>query len=154
MSSCYEHLKNRNLCSGKEWPYSASDELCTEGKCKGLTWEIAGHIDIAEGDCEGIDLADDDGPVAVAIDAGKMQFYNSGIMKPGFGCKDNPNSLNHGVTIIGEFIAGQANPHWRIENSWGLRWGESGFFRALIGNTCGVCLVASYPIIKRVKPDF
>jgi len=151
MSTCFAHLRNRNLCSEQEWPYSASDEPCTEGKCNGLTWEISGHVDIPQNDCQGIDNADDEGPVSIAVDASSMQFYSSGIIKPGLFCGDKFDNLNHGIAVYGEKVAGEATPHWITKNSWGGRWGEQGYCRFKIGNTCGICQAASYPFIKRVK---
>jgi hypothetical protein len=95
MSTCFAHLTNRPLCSPSEYPYTGTDTPCTENKCSGLGWEISGHVDLAEGDCDGLDKADDDGPVSVAVDATAMQFYSSGIIKPGLFCGDKPDQLHH-----------------------------------------------------------
>lgn len=148
MSTCFAHLKNRPLCDGAEYPYTGTDTPCVENKCPGIGWEIAGHVDLAEGDCEGLDKADDDGPVSVAVDATAMQFYSSGIIKPGLFCGDKPDQLNHGIAVYGEKITGEATAYWIVKNSWGSRWGEQGYAKFKIGNTCGICLVASYPLIK------
>jgi len=104
MSSCFDHLTNRNLCSEDEYPYTASDTACAEDtKCSGkMGWEISGFEDIAEGDCAGLDAADDEGPVSIAVDATAMQFYNKGVIKPGMFCGDRPDNLNHGITLEGE----------------------------------------------------
>jgi len=148
MSTCFAHLRNRNICSSSEYPYTATDTPCTENKCGAKTWEISGHVDLAEGDCDGLANADDSGPVSIALDATAMQFYSSGIIKPGFLCSDKPDGLNHGVAVFGEAYNGQATPYWIVKNSWGNRWGEQGFCRMKIGNTCGICLASSYPDIK------
>jgi len=149
MDTCFDHLRNRNICSSSEYPYTATDTTCDEDKCTAKSWEISGFVSLAEGDCDGIDEADNDGPVAVAIDASSMQFYSSGIMKPSIFCSDRPDSLNHGVAVYGEAITGQATPYWIVKNSWGNRWGEKGYVRVKTGNTCGICNAASYPIVKR-----
>jgi hypothetical protein len=36
-------------------------------------------------------------------------------------------------------LIGIGSNFWNIKNSWGLRWGEYGFIRLAVGNTCGVC---------------
>lgn len=148
MSTCFAHLRNRNICDSNEYPYTATDTPCTENKCSAKTWEISGHTDLAEGDCDGLDKADDEGPVSIAVDATAMQFYSSGIIKPGFLCSDKPEGLNHGIAVYGEAVNGQATPYWIVKNSWGNRWGEKGYARMKLGNTCGLCLVASAPHIK------
>jgi len=73
-------------------------------------------------------------PISVAVDATNWSPYKSGVFN---NCKA---SLNHGVTLVG--VVGGS---WRIKNSWGAAWGESGFIRLATGNTCGICNVASYP---------
>lgn len=151
MSTCFAHLTNRPLCSESEYPYTASDTPCTEGKCAGKSWEISGHVDLAEGDCDGLDEADNSGPVSVAVDATAMQFYSSGIIKPGMFCGDTFNSLNHGIAVYGEAINGQSTAYWIAKNSWGGRWGEKGYAKFKIGNTCGICLASSYPLIKSTR---
>jgi C1A family cysteine protease len=81
---------------------------------------VTGYVNITEGKCDELDDAIQDGPVSVAVDATSMQFYSGGIMKPSFLC--SPNSLNHGVTLVGW----KKNSNWEIRNSWGGRWGENG----------------------------
>ena len=147
MTTCFKHLRNKNLCSEDEYPYTAIDGVCSEtDRCSGkMGWEISGVVEIAEGDCAGLDAADDEGPVSIAVDATAMQFYSSGIIKPGMLCGDKADSLNHGIAVYGESVSGG---YWLTKNSWGVRWGEKGYARFKLGNTCGLCLVASYPSIK------
>ena len=58
------------------------------------------------------------GPLSVAIDATTLQFYHSGIIDHGGG------NLNHAVLLVG-----MKDNAWIVKNSWGSRWGESGYFR-------------------------
>ncbi len=74
-------------------------------------------------------------PISVAVDATNWSAYKSGVFN---NCKAN---LNHGVLLVG--VSDQA---WKVKNSWGTNWGESGFIRVARGNTCGICNVASYPV--------
>jgi C1A family cysteine protease len=74
----------------------------------------------------------------VAVDASKWSSYKSGIF-------NNCNtSLNHGVLLVG-----YSGTFWKIKNSWGTSWGESGYMRlAAPNNTCGICNgLAVYPTV-------
>ena len=75
------------------------------------------------------------GPVAAAVDANNWQFYKSGIFTS---C--DPNSLNHSVLVVT-----MTDTYWRLKNTWGTSWGESGYIRIGPGNTCGVCRFGSRP---------
>jgi cathepsin F len=65
------------------------------------------------------------GPLSVALNAELLQFYRKGIFDPFF-C--DPKNLDHGVLIVG-FGVEDSQPYWIVKNSWGAKWGESGYFR-------------------------
>lgn len=65
----------------------------------------------------------------MAVDAGGWSTYKTGVFN---NCKTN---INHAVLLVG-IVGG----NWKIKNSWGTSWGESGFMRLASGNTCGICL--------------
>ena len=48
---------------------------------------------------------------------------------------DDDDDNNHGVLLVGY----DANGNWKIKNSWGTNWGESGYIRIGPGNSCSVC---------------
>jgi len=100
-------------------------------------------------------------PLAVAIDAGALQFYDSGVIDAS-SCGTN---LDHGVLAVGYDLgsATTTTSFIRVKNSWSSDWGESGFFRlALTANnnnassssssssepssgTCGIYSDVTYP---------
>lgn len=60
------------------------------------------------------------GPLAVAVEVtSAFQAYKSGVFN-----ENSTGNVNHGVTLVGWDDAKKA---WRIKNSWGTAWGESGF---------------------------
>ena len=73
-------------------------------------------------------------PVSVAVDGQNFQFYQSGIFS---NCNTN---LSLAVLLVG-----MTDYFWNLKNSWGTNWGENGYIRISRGNTCGVCMDASYP---------
>merc|ERR1712032_1702835 len=52
--------------------------------------------------------------------------------------------LDHGVLLVG--YDSQA---WKVKNSWGRSWGESGYIRlSLQGNQCGLLNEGVYPVVQ------
>ena len=71
-------------------------------------------------------------PLSVTVDATNWSHYTSGVFN---NCRA---SINHAVLLVG-VVGG----NWKIKNSWGTSWGESGYIRLASGNTCGVCQYAA-----------
>ncbi|CAF0876850.1 unnamed protein product [Brachionus calyciflorus] len=75
------------------------------------------------------------GPLSVALNAQKLQFYHKGIFDP-ISC--DPKELNHAVLMVGWGVENK-KPYWTIKNSWGVHWGEKGYFRILKDKgKCGI----------------
>jgi C1A family cysteine protease len=139
----YDYLKNKNICTEDEYPYTGVDGVCKDTACSAKIYELKGYKNLNKAKCNELDDSIHHQPTAVAVDATPMQFYKNGIMKPSFLC--SPDSLNHGVTLV---AYNKAEGSYTIRNSWGATWGEAGHCRMQIGNTCGICEVATYPIVQ------
>ena len=77
------------------------------------------------------------GPFAAMLAADPFQTYRGGILTS---C--NTTKIDHLVTFVG-FDTLNTPPYWIIKNSWGTRWGESGYIR--IGYGTNQCLVTYAP---------
>jgi len=68
------------------------------------------------------------GPVAVSVDASPWHAYGRGIFD---GCPADA-IINHAVVAVGYGKdKATGTKFWRIQNSWGRKWGEGGFIRVL-----------------------
>lgn len=88
------------------------------------------------------------GPLSIALDATfAFQFYKGGVLDPSShpvfgGCSKNtpeaPIELNHAVLLVG-YGEDKGKSYWTVKNSWGAKWGESGYFRFVRGeDKCGI----------------
>jgi len=83
------------------------------------------------------------GPLAIAMDAGYLQDYSSGVIDPWFGWECDGSQLDHALLLVGFGVQSSEifgdTPFWIIKNSWASSWGESGYFRIIRGKgACGL----------------
>lgn len=114
----------------------------------GFAAEVAGWRALSENETELAVQLVQYGPLSVLLDASNLQFYHSGVWRGGLlGCRPDPTlgvlGLNHAVVLVGFGSEGGA-AYWKAKNSWGIRWGEQGYFRIQRGQgTCGINLAAT-----------
>jgi cathepsin L len=119
----FQYLIDTGSADEADYAYTAVQGSCKSGvnrPYKATAWgyvdstvEIPSVAAIKQALCEY-------GPLAIAVRAtAAFQAYTSGV----FNEKD-PGDINHAITLIGWDDAKQA---WRIKNSWGTGWGESGY---------------------------
>jgi len=71
------------------------------------------------------------GPLSVCVDASTWNSYRGGIMTT---CG---KSVNHCVQAVG--VDASTGGYWKVRNSWGTSWGESGYIRLAYGkDTCAI----------------
>merc|ERR1711964_752302 len=71
------------------------------------------------------------------------QLYKGGVKS---NCRGK--ALDHGVLIVG-----YTPDYWKVKNSWGGSWGESGYIRLTrSGNECGILNAAVYPEVGAPTP--
>jgi len=131
----------RAICTEHSYPYTARDGSCHASRCSpGIpAGEITGHRQVPRGSSSGLASALNSGPVSVAVDANDpFGSYGRGILTNKCG-----TSLNHAVLAVG-----YTSQYWKVKNSWGSRWGESGYIRMTRnGNECGILDQAAYPVM-------
>lgn len=132
MDSAFEYVMDHGLTTTSAYPYVARDQAC---KIDMGDFKIKKYVDVKG--CNDLLNSLSDRPVSVAVDASVWSAYRSGVLN---NCAKN---VNHGVLLVGATDA-----YWRIKNSWGASWGESGFIRISRGDTCAICQYPSYPKVK------
>lgn len=81
------------------------------------------------------------GPLSVCLDASTWSSYTGGIMT------NCPKQVNHCVQAVGV----DTSSAWKVRNSWGVTWGESGYIRLKYGqNTCNIVSDPTYVKVHRV----
>jgi KDEL-tailed cysteine endopeptidase len=144
--------QNGGIDTENDYPYLAhgSASGCSASREAKHVGTVSGFTDVPTNDEGQLMLAVAKQPVAVAIDANPLQFYDSGVLSDPCG-----TDLDHGVLVVGYSTdsSDPTNPdknYWIVKNSWGESWGEDGFFRLAMGKQgtsgeCGITLSASYP---------
>jgi hypothetical protein len=123
------YFQRTGICKESDYPYTARGGSCQSSKCnlKGI-----GGVSSCQDSGGGITAALSGNFVSICIDAGGLdfRFYKSGTFMPGVNC--NHHSVNHAVLAVSTAL----NGNYRVKNSWGASWGESGYFTMPAGVNC------------------
>jgi len=151
MDNAFEWIQKNGICTEDSYPYTSGSGVT--GTCKTTCTPVAtntGHKDVAAKDEDALKSAVAQTPVSVAIEADKsaFQLYKSGVLDS----SSCGTTLDHGVLVVGYGTDGK--DYWKVKNSWGATWGESGYLRMVRGkNMCGIAQQPSYPTgVKAMGP--
>ena len=143
---------NKNaICTVSSYSYTGTKGTCSSSSCTvGLALgSVTGIKDVTVNSVEALIGALVQQPVSVAIEADSVffQLYSCGVMTFWSG-----TNLDHGVLAVGYGTDGSSD-YWKVKNSRGSSWGESGFFRLERGKggaeECGVLSSPpSYPVVS------
>lgn len=150
MDNAFKWIENNGgLCTEDDYPYKAKKTIfgCKKSGCTSKD-PISGYHDVPANNQAQLEAAVCQGPVSIAIEADQSSFqsYSGGVFTGVCGAK-----LDHGVLIVG-FGTDNGKDYWKVKNSWGASWGESGYIRIERGSgdnggagKCGILSNASYP---------
>ncbi|KAI4890025.1 hypothetical protein NFI96_024326, partial [Prochilodus magdalenae] len=142
----FKYIKHKGLEKTNTYPY-----LAREGKCKfdaHRAWAKCSHYRSVPPSEKALKYAVAKvGPISVAINAGhhSFQLYRSGVYdEPACGTR-----VNHAVLVVGYGTHSPGKDYWLVKNSWGTRWGDSGYIKMSRnkGNQCGIVKYAVYPVV-------
>ena len=83
-----------------------------------------------------LDYLGSKGVISCGIAASSWSQYTGGVHTCG-----EDVGLNHGIELVGWNAEEDA---FIIKNSWGTRWGISGYMHIARDGNCGICLDANY----------
>jgi len=136
--TAYEYVKGAGgIEKNSDYPYTSGGG--STGSCKFQSSKIAvtisGYHSVSRGE-SALKNAMNDGPASLCLAASSWQSYRGGILER---CD---NQVDHCVQGTGY----SGSSYWRIRNSWGTSWGESGFIRLAQGkDLCKVSDDTTYP---------
>jgi C1A family cysteine protease len=147
MDYAFTYAESFPIDTEVQYPYTAKDGTCSVPSAKGVT--VGSYTDVTANSPSELQKAVAQQPVSVAIEADQASFqlYNGGVISKNCG-----TNLDHGVLVVGYGTDATLGDYWKLKNSWGGSWGESGFFRvARTAETgpgmCGLQSEPSYPTI-------
>lgn len=123
-SNALKYVKDHGLSTESQYPYVAQTRTCSK---TGGDFHISNVLSVSG--CTGLSTGIAARPLSITVDASNWSQYHSGVFN---NCAAN---INHAVLLVGTDASGV----WKVKNSWGTSWGESGFIRLAAGNTCGIC---------------
>jgi hypothetical protein len=160
MDQSFEYIGNTStFCSLDSYPYEARTypvcrlRSCAEDGNAMPGSAVIGFRDIAISNDALLDALKEQ-PVSIALDADPMVFqhYVCGVISGP--CDDS--SIDHGVLVVGFANDEAGKPYFRVKNSWGTGWGESGYFRiarndSAAAGQCGMLSYSSVPLLSPPK---
>lgn len=129
--------RGEGFVSYEDYPYTGhAFSNCTLQKAKEKVF-VGGLLNISSNETEMQIALMQHGPLAVGINAAKMQMYWGGVSSAWL-C--DPDGVDHAVTLVGWGVGWTGTPYWIIKNSWGKWWGsQHGYYFLERGKgACGV----------------
>ncbi len=148
MDQAFQYIiQNGGICTEASYPYQAADGVCA--KCT-TVGKINSYVDVQPNNETALMIAVMKQPVSVAVEADGFdwQFYSGGVVTDSCG-----TNLDHGVLVVGYGTDTSLGDYWKVKNSWGPDWGESGYIRLGRGSKyapngqCGILMDPSYPVV-------
>ncbi|XP_078516960.1 cathepsin F [Lissotriton helveticus] len=145
-STAYEAIeKLGGLETEKDYDYEGQKQSCSFSTNKVAVF-INSSVEISKDEKEIAAWLAENGPISIALNAFAMQFYRKGISHP-FRILCNPWMIDHAVLLVG-YGTRDNTPFWAIKNSWGLDWGEKGYYYLYRGSrACGMNTMCSSSVI-------
>ena len=112
------------------YPYLGYKSTCRSSTTSGSPFYLQSFTQLPADENYLVDYLYNYGPVTMCFTfPSSMQHYVSGIVSLTASQCEAQKSGAHAVTLVGYGVDSYNVPFFTAKNSWGLNWGESGFFR-------------------------
>ncbi|EDV47981.1 cathepsin L1 [Drosophila erecta] len=150
VSVAFKYMMKKGIATKESYPYEpkARDCLWNSTNSAGT---LTDYVTLSSYDEKELaEVVYNVGPVAVSIDHLHEEFdqYFGGILSiPA--CRSSRTDLTHSVLVVGFGTHPKWGDYWLIKNSYGIEWGENGYFKLArnANNMCGVASLPQYPIV-------
>lgn len=140
----YNYVKSTGgITTDSNYPYTSSTGVTGQCADKGNNYviSVSGYSTV-KGESSMASYVQKTGPLSVCLDASTWSTYKGGIMTS---C---PKQVDHCVQAVG--VDASSNGYWKVRNSWGTSWGESGYIRLAYGkNTCDITNDPTWVTVKK-----
>ncbi|XP_052199066.1 thiol protease aleurain-like isoform X2 [Diospyros lotus] len=148
-SHAFEYIKyNGGLETSEAYPYTGASGGSCKFSSENVAVKVIDSVNIAQGDENELKHAVAFvRPVTVLFQVVEdFRFLGDGVYTSNK-CGKTSQDVNHAVLAVGYGVKDNM-PYWLIKNSWGVDWGDKGYFKMEMGkNMCGVATCASYPMV-------
>jgi len=127
-TSALQWLESNPACTTSSYPYRASQGSCKS--CSSANVAVGGVNLVTSRSESALASALNGSPASVSVNAdSSWQHYSSGVLS------NVPTTCSHNHAVL---AVGYTSSAWKIKNSWGSSFGESGYIRIAKGlGGCG-----------------
>ncbi|XP_031424760.1 LOW QUALITY PROTEIN: cathepsin F [Clupea harengus] len=146
-SNAYAAIENLGgLETETDYSYTGKKQSCDFSTGKVAAY-INSSVELPKDENEIAGWLAENGPVSAALNAFAMQFYKKGVSHP-MKIFCNPWMIDHAVLLVG-FGERKGVPFWAIKNSWGMDYGEQGYYYLYRGkDACGINTMCSSAVVN------
>ncbi|XP_039494940.1 procathepsin L [Drosophila santomea] len=150
VSVAFNYTREHGIATKESYPYEpVAGDCLWNSKINRSAGTLAGYVTLGNYDEKELaEVVYNIGPVAVSIDHLHEEFdqYLGGVLSiPA--CRSSRRDLTHSVLVVGFGTHPKWGDYWVIKNSYGIQWGEGGYFKLArnANNMCGVASLPQYP---------
>jgi C1A family cysteine protease len=137
------YIGQTGIAAESTYPYTATDGTCRDSSVsKTLAAGSVTGFNSVSGSTAALESALNTSPVSVTVAADfSWQLYRSGVLSEG--CQ---SQVDHAVIAVG-----YDSSTFKIRNSWGASWGESGYVRVDKTVSNPYCLFTDAPVVPTIS---